>query len=85
MIKLILIVVIVAAFLFIFGATIGALLGILDLSILTTFTSIVGTVISTITTQYDLLLVSFPLTLNLILILMMLGIIRLVVSNFEKK
>lgn len=85
MIKIILITVIVAAFLLIFGTTLAAILGLLDLTILTSFTSIVGTVISTITTQYDLLLVSFPLTLNLILILMMLGIIRLVVSNFEKK
>jgi len=85
MIKVILIVVIVTAFLLIFGATLGAILGILDLTILTTFTTIAGTIIQTITTQYDLLLSLFPLTLNFVLVLMILGTIRLVVSNFEKK
>jgi hypothetical protein len=85
MIKVILVVVIVVAFLLIFGTTLGGILGILDLSVLTTFTTTIGTLYQVFATQFDLLLVSFPYTLTMIVVLMLLGIIGLVVSTFEKK
>jgi hypothetical protein len=85
MIKILLIVVIVVAFLLIFGATIGSILGIIDLTILTSFTATIGTLFQVFATQYDLLLTLFPYTLSIVVVLMVLGIIRLVMSNFEKK
>jgi hypothetical protein len=85
MIKVILIAIIVASFLLVFGATIGSILGIIDLSILTSFTTILGDVLEAFTTQFDLLLTSFPLTLTFMIVLMSLSIMGLVVSSFEKK
>ena len=85
MIKILLIVVIVVAFLLVFGTTIGTILGIIDLSILTSFTATIGTLFQVFATQYDLLLTLFPYTLSIVVVLMVLGIIRLVMSNFEKK
>jgi hypothetical protein len=85
MIKMILIAVIIATFLLIFGTAIGSILGIIDLTILTTFTSILGDVLLAFTTQFDLLLTTFPLTLTIMVVLMGLSIMGLVVSSFEKK
>jgi hypothetical protein len=85
MIKVLLIVVVVSIFLLIFGATAASLLGVLDLTILDDFLEVVGDIFSTISIQYDLLLVAFPLTLNFVLIAIMLGLIRLVGSNLAKK
>jgi len=85
MIKVLLVVVIVVAFLILFGTTLGSILGILDLSVLSSFTTTIGTLYQVFATQYDLLLVSFPYTLTIMVVLMLLGIMGLVVSNFEKK
>jgi hypothetical protein len=85
MIKMILIAVIIATFLLIFGTAIGSILGIIDLTILTTFTSILGDVLLAFTTQFDLLLTTFPLTLTIMVVFMGLSIMGLVVSSFEKK
>jgi hypothetical protein len=85
MIKILLIVVIVVAFLLIFGTTIGAILGILDISILTSFTTTIATLFQVFATQYDLMLTLFPYTLSIVVVLMILAIIRLVMSNFAKK
>jgi hypothetical protein len=85
MIKIILIAIIIASFLLVFGATIGSILGIIDLSVLTSFTMILGDVLEAFTTQFDLLLTSFPLTLTIMIVLMGLSLMGLVVSSFEKK
>lgn len=85
MVKSIAIVVIIGLLIAALSVPIGAFLGVVDFTIFTDAIDFAADFVDPFITTFDLLTTTFPLMLTFILFFSFLGIIRLVVKQFEKE